>query len=64
MLSVPRAVVEDINTFGYIGICCNYNGNFAVSNFSITNLDPNRSFIAEGEVEESKRVTGDASLLA
>lgn len=64
MLSIPRAVVEDINTFGYIGICCNYNGNFAVSNFSITNLDPNRSFIADGEAEESKRVTGDASLLA
>lgn len=64
MLSVPRAVIEDINTFGYIGICCNYNGNFAISNFSITNLDPNRSFIVETPVEESKRVTGDASLLA
>ncbi|MFQ7035926.1 MAG: hypothetical protein ACLRTQ_09780 [Candidatus Borkfalkia sp.] len=37
---------------------------FRVSNFSITNLDPNRSFIADGEAEESKRVTGDASLLA
>lgn len=64
MLSVPRAVIEDINTFGYIGLCCNYNGNFAISNFSITNLDADRSFIADSNVDESKRVTGDESLLA
>ena len=63
MLSVPRAVIEDINTTGYIGFTCNYNGNFAISKLSITNLNPDRSFIADSETEESKRVSGDASLL-
>jgi hypothetical protein len=38
VLDEPRAVYVDVNTYGYVAVCCNYGGNFSISNFSITNI--------------------------
>ncbi|GHU99000.1 hypothetical protein FACS1894211_03670 [Clostridia bacterium] len=38
VLNAPKAVFAGVNTEGYLAICCNYGGNFAVTNFSVTNI--------------------------
>lgn len=63
-LSIVRAVIEDVNTYGYVGINCNYGGNFAVGNVSLRNLSAQRGFIAgyDNRVAQGDRVAGDAAL--
>jgi hypothetical protein len=38
-LSIPRAVCEDVDTYGYFSIGAASTVNFTISNFSLTNLD-------------------------
>ena len=38
-LSIPRAVCEDVDTYGYFSIGAASTANFTISNFSLTNLD-------------------------
>lgn len=38
-LSIPRAVCEDVDTYGYFSIGAASTSNFTISNFSLTNLD-------------------------
>lgn len=63
-LAVPKAVIEDVDTYGFVGINCNYGGNFAIGNVSLRNLNPDRSFIASygDKVGEQDRLTGDSSV--
>ena len=44
------ATWENVDTAGYVAICCTAGGNFTVDNFSITNLDGNERVNAKPEV--------------
>ena len=56
MLDVPRAVITDLNTYGYVAIVCNYGGNFSISNVSIHNLSASNDVIGDYEyLDESDR---------
>lgn len=46
-LARPRAVIEDVDTYGHFSIESNNIANFSVKNLSVINLDANRGFIAE-----------------
>lgn len=61
MLTVPRAVIQDIDTLGYISVSCNYGGNFSLANFSVRNLSANSGFITDTTIANPSK--GDASLL-
>ena len=37
------AQFHNVNTAGYVGVCCTAGGNFTVDNYSITNLDGNEA---------------------
>ena len=37
------AQYHNVNTAGYVGICCTAGGNFTIDNYSITNLDGNEA---------------------
>ncbi len=39
VLSIPRAVCEDVDTYGYFSIGAATTANFTISNFSLTNLE-------------------------
>lgn len=39
VLSIPRAVCEDVDTYGYFSIGAASTANFTISNFSLTNLE-------------------------
>lgn len=57
VLGVPRAVITDVDTYGYFAICTNYYGNFAVTNISVANLTLDKNAIndyAENFADERK----------
>lgn len=63
MLTVPRAVISNVDTDGYFAICTNYYGNFAVENISVTNLSTLEGSISDyTQVPDQFKNYGDASL--
>lgn len=64
VLTVPRAVISDVDTDGYFAICTNYYGNFSVKNISVINLSTLEDSISNYEnLPEDRQETGDASIL-
>lgn len=59
MLSVPRAVISGVETYGYLGITCGGKSNFSIKNFSIFNISADRSFIGSPSGELT---SGDLSI--
>lgn len=64
VLTIPRAVISDVDTNGYFSICTNYYGNFSVKNISVTNLSTLEGSISDyKEVPDEYKNHGDASIL-
>ncbi|MBR2968306.1 MAG: hypothetical protein IKC36_00515 [Clostridia bacterium] len=63
-LTIPRAVISDVDTKGFFSICTNYYGNFSVKNISVTNLSTLEGSISDyKEVPDEYKNYGDTSIL-
>ena len=63
-LTIPRAVISDVDTNGFFSICTNYYGNFSVKNISVTNLSTLEDSISDyKEVPDEYKNYGDTSIL-
>ena len=62
-LTIPRAIIKDVDTEGYFTICTSYYGNFNVSNISVTNLSTDKESISDYvELPEDRQDFGDKSV--
>ena len=61
VLTIPRVVMTDVDTYGYFAICTNYYGNFAVTNVSIANLTLDKNAISDysEDFEEGRKSYGN-----
>ena len=62
-LTIPRAVIRDVDTEGYFSICTSYYGNFNISNISVTNLSTDKESISDYvELPADRQDAGDKSV--
>jgi len=63
-LAIPRAVISDVDTYGYFAICTNYYGNFSVKNISVTSLSTLEGSISDyKDIPDEYKNYGDTSIL-